>query len=379
MALDVARGNGQRLKVLRAINGLTQADLAQRLNVTQSFLSHLERGNRPIPDALLIRSSGAFNVPASFFAVHPSLADVGPVTFRKNSLASARDEARIVALYDEASRVFREMSESSGYHTVDLPDPGEHNNDPESVAQAMRARSGLGSDEPVLNAIRTLERWGIGVVDNLDHLDEDTRGHTAVSRPSHFNCRPLVALISTVPGAVKRLTVLHEAGHLIFDRDLSSPVGTRSPEEKRAYRFAGAFLLPENVVRRRVSEPLNLHGYLPIKADYGISVAAIIVRARELNAISAGRARSLQIQLASQGWRYNEPVPVADERPILLGQAIRKVYGSQPIAKAAHATGTAPEWIRTWTHANVETGSREFGQVIDLAQRRCAAHSRRAI
>ena len=54
-----------------------------------------------------------------------------------------------------------------------------------------------------------------------------------------------------------------------------------------------------------MSESLNLHGYLPIKATYGISVGAIIMRARDLGILSADRARSLQIQLSSQGWRTN--------------------------------------------------------------------------
>jgi len=361
---------GQRLTALRHIYGLTQGDLAERLGVTQSFLSHIARGARPMPESLVVDASREFGLPVSFFIVQQTPAEMGPVTFRKNSRASARDEGRILALYDEAARIYRAVSEESGYHTADLPNPVDYHHDPELVAEAMRSAAGLGPEDPVLNATRALERFGIGVVDNLDHLSDDTRGHTAVSRPSHYNGRPLVALVAEVPGAVKRLTLLHEAGHLIFDRDLADPVsGSRSPEEKRAYKFAGAYLLPGKIVREQVSETLNLHGYLPIKADYGISVGAIIMRARDLGVISAGRARSLQIQLSSQGWRANEPVPVADEKPVLLGQALRKVYGKQATAKAAHDLGSAPEWIKAWTHAHAESPAREPGKVIDFSER----------
>lgn len=371
MAPEPARAVGQRLTALRQIHGLTQGDLAERLGVTQSFLSHIARGARPMPDSMVIDASRAFGVPVSFFTIQQTPAEMGPVTFRKNSRASARDEGRVVALYDEAARVFRAVSERSEYHAADLPDPADYDNDAELVAEAMRSAAGLGPEDPVLNATRALERFGIGVVDNLDHLSDDSRGHTAVSRPSRYNGRPLVALVADVPGAVKRLTVLHEAGHLIFDRDLAGPVsGTRSPEEKRAYKFAGAYLLPEKVLRQRVSETLNLHGYLPIKADYGISVGAIIMRARDLGVISADRARSLQIQLSSQGWRTNEPVPVADEKPVLLGQALRKVYGKQAAAKAAHDLGVAPEWINQWTHTSAVPSMPEPGKVIDLTTAR---------
>lgn len=360
---------GQRLTVLRAIYNLTQSDLAVSLNVTQSFLSQLERGVRPVPDNLVVQASEEFGLPLTFFSVHPTAAETGPVTFRKSSQATARDESRVTTLYGEASRLFREVSAASGYQPADLPDPDDFDNDPELVADAMRTEAGLGSTEPVLNAIRALERLGVGVIDNLDHFSAEARGHTAISRPSFRNNRPLVALVAPVPGAVKRLTVLHEGGHLIFDRELTGPItGLRSHQEKRAYQFAGAFLLPRRVVLKRVSESLNLHGYLPIKADYGISVGAIIVRSRELGVISPVRARSLQIQLSSQGWRHNEPVPVPDEKPLLIGQALRRVYGNQATAaKAAHDIGASPEWVNKWAHFHTEKTKAELGKVVDLA------------
>jgi Zn-dependent peptidase ImmA (M78 family) len=301
----------------------------------------------------------------------PTPADLGAATFRKSSRATARDESRVVALFDEAARLFRQVSESSGYQSADLPDPRDYDGDVERVAEAVRTRLKLGADDPLPNATRALERLGIGVVDNLDELDEETRGHTAVSRPSKYNSRPLVAMTAAVPGAVKRLTLLHEAGHLIFDCDLAGPIAsTRSPEERRAYKFAGAVLIPERVVRSRISESLNLHGYLPVKADYGVSVGALIMRARDLGVIGTDRARSLQIQLSSQGWRSaGEPVPVADERPLLLGQALRQAYGKQATAKAAHDLGTAPEWINQWTHQTTEASAVDSGRVIELRRR----------
>ena len=48
-------------------------------------------------------------------------------------------------------------------------------------------------------------------------------------------------------------------------------------------------------------------------------VGATIMRARDLGVITADRARSLQVQLSSQGRRTNEPLPVEEEKPLLLG------------------------------------------------------------
>jgi Zn-dependent peptidase ImmA (M78 family)/DNA-binding XRE family transcriptional regulator len=357
---------GQRLAALRHICGLTQTTLAQQLNVTQSFLSQVERGSRPAPDSLIVRASGDFGFPIAFFSVRPTPLEAGPITFRKTARAKAKDEDRVTELYNEAARLFRTISLGSGYVAAELPEPANYRDDPEEVAIAMRRAAGLGDQDPVLNATRSLERLGIGVVDRLDERGYDG-GHTGISRPSPLNDRPLIALANDVPGAVKRLTLLHEAYHLIADRSLSSPItSTRSPEEQRAFHFAGAFLLPARVVRRRVSESLSLHGYLPIKADYGLSVAAITRRARDLGVISNDRYRSLNIQLSSARWRSNEPVEVADERPILFGQALKKAFGNQAVARASHVVGCNPEWIRRWTHGSAEPSRSQAKNVIDL-------------
>lgn len=372
MAPESAVGfNGRRVTALRNILGLTQTALAHRLSVTQSFLSQVENGDRPVPESLVVAASQAFGIPVAFFAVRPTPLEAGPVTFRKTSRASAKDEARISELYSEAARLFRVVSAESGYVTAHLPDPAEFGGDPEEVAVAMRRTAGLGHEDPVLNATRCLERFGIGVVDRLDDMAAGG-AHTGVSRPSRLNDRPLVALATVVPGAVKRLTLLHEAYHLIADRDLTEPIpSTRSPEEQRAFDFASAFLLPEQVLRAQVSESLSLHGYLPIKAQYGLTVGAIIRRARNRGVITSDRYRSLNIQLSSAGWKTNEPVEVADEKPLLFAQALAKAFGGQAVARASHVVGVAPAWIHRWTNTSgSDIAASGSNRVIDISLRR---------
>jgi transcriptional regulator with XRE-family HTH domain len=356
---------GHRFLALRRIHRLTQADLADRLGVTQSFMSYVEKGDKAAPASLVHAAADAYSLPFAFFEVQPSSLDGGIATFRKTSHVTVRDEARVTALYDEAARLFRVLSFDTNFREAELPDPADFQGDPEVVATWLREAAGLDADEPVMNVTRTLERFGIGVIDRLD--DECHQGtHVAVSRPSPLNDRPVVALAEDVPGAVKRLTLLHEAYHLMADRDLTSAIGsTRSVEEKRAYRFAGAFLLPAEVARDRISESLNLHGYLPIKAEFGVSVAALIRRGLDLGLISDQRYRSLNIQLSSQGWKRNEPVDVADEKPLLIRQALSKAFGAQPFAKASHALGMSPEWIRRWTNSDDDRDTVP-GNVVDF-------------
>ncbi len=362
---------GERLTALRDLQGLTQKDLARALVVSQSFLSQIERGERPLPAELAVVAASMFSLPTSFFTVADGPAGAGEFTFRKKASALMRDERRIKALHVEAARLFHAVSLRSGLQPAILPEPAAVDNDPEVCAELLRGQAGLSPEQPIPNMTRFVERLGVAVIHGLDDASENVSEHTGISRPSRVNDRPLVAVVGRVPGAIQRISVGHELGHLIFDRDSAAAIrGTRSPEEARAYRLAGALLLPADVARRRITESLTLHAYLRIKADYGISVPGILRRAKDLGAISAARYRSLSIQLSSMGWRDQsaEPVPVAQEKPTLLKQAVTRVAGTRSIELAVQKWGipptTAARWLQTYPEPTEVTG-----EVIPLRSR----------
>lgn len=362
---------GARLVTIRHVHGLTQADLATRLGVSQSFVSHVEKGLKALPLEIAVSASHLYDLPMEFFTAPPSLTDEGFATFRKSSKASARDENRVVATFGEAARLFDFVSEASGYCTADLDALDDH--DEEAAANNVREHLGLGVDEPVLNATRAVERLGVGVIHDLVRLPDESREHAGISRPNPFVDRPLVATLGTLPAAVSRMTVLHELAHLIYDRDRATAIrGTRSLEERRAFRFASAMLLPARIVKKRVTESLTLQGYLPIKADYGISVGAIIVRAAELRVISGERKRTLMIQMSSSGWRRNEPVPIAEEQAILLSQATTR-SGGHDAQSVARAVGISYDNAARWTGLPSSEPDGGLADVIDLGRRRRSA------
>lgn len=361
---------GERLTVLRDLLGLTQHDLAQKVGVSQGFLSHVEKGARPMPATLAVQASTACSVPLTFFSADPGVAGLGTFTFRKKASARVKDERRVTALYTEAARLFHTLSDTSGYRTRELPDPVDHDDDPEICAAALRTSAGLGPDDPVPNVTRLLERHGLGVVTRLDDASVTVSDHVGVSRPSAFNARPLVATVHELPGHIQRLSLGHEAGHWVFDGHREAPIsGIRAIEEARAYQFGSALLIPEHVIRRRVTESLTLHGYLRIKADYGISVAALIRRAKDLGVITSTRYRSLSIQLSSQGWRHDEPVDVPQETPQLLSQALAQVHGAQNLVRAADQHGILPHLIQRWAGERPNETDRH-ADVVDLRRHR---------
>jgi hypothetical protein len=77
----------------------------------------------------------------------------------------------------------------------------------------------------------------------------------------------------------------------------------------------------------------------------------------------------LMIQMSSNGWRRNEPVPVADEQPILVHQATTRSIGDDP-RSVARAVGISYANAVRWTGLPVDDRSDELADVIDLGVRR---------
>ncbi|MDR0945228.1 MAG: XRE family transcriptional regulator [Bifidobacteriaceae bacterium] len=364
--------NGQRFATLRHLLGLSQTSLAETLHVTQATISNVERGDREPSQALIDRAAAQFVLPPSFFSVQPQLSDTTPVTFRKKASASVRDERRVVAEHSEAARLFATAADRASFQSGRLPRAEDFGDDPVELAEATRRAGGLGAEEPVPNMTRLLERLGVGVLPELEtgfaNPDENTNAdqeisigdeqvgdHISISRPHDATRRPLIAIIAHCSGDRYRMSLAHELAHLLFDQQITAPIrSTRSKEERRAFSFASALLIPDTVMRQAVSENLTLHGYLAIKAHFGISVAALIVRARNMGLISDKRARSLHIQRSSYGWTKHEPVHVAEERALLFGQCYDRAFGDMDNQAIAAEVGIMPNLLDHWfpSHAN---------------------------
>ena len=376
--IDPSQLRGDRFCALREIEGLTQTELATRLGVSQGFISKVMNLERPVPFELAVNAAVAFALPMSFFAAPHTPGNDAVATFRRDSKATIAQERRIVRLFREALRAWWQVSDATDYRELDLPSMDTHRGDPETAAREVRELDGLEPVAPIRNVTRLLERRGVGVIHQVDPKAplsrEAGRHHDGISAPASVGTRPVVALVGPMPGGAARLTLAHELGHLLFDEDLPERLGSsRSPEEKRAFEFAGALLLPQEVIRERIDEKTTLMNYLPLKAKYGISVGAIIIRARTLGLISPSRARTLQIQLSSLGWRKDEPIEIPQEKPTLFLQAAQRLWPTSTIAQASFELGLRPEWLHTWLSISDEDPlGQEETTVVDLELRRSA-------
>jgi Zn-dependent peptidase ImmA (M78 family) len=156
----------------------------------------------------------------------------------------------------------------------------------------------------------------------------------------------VIVLAGAKVGDRLRMNVAHELGHLVMHKPIVNPI--REMEEQ-AFHFAAEFLMPENRMRLEIVPPVNLDTFASLKQRWGVSIAALIMRARKLEIIKQRKYAQLFQQLSARGWRMREPrmfdVPV--EKPRAVRQIAEMVYGN-PIRyqKLAEDVGMPENFVR---------------------------------
>ncbi|MHB8884757.1 MAG: ImmA/IrrE family metallo-endopeptidase [Methylovirgula sp.] len=178
--------------------------------------------------------------------------------------------------------------------------------DAEEAAQRIRSVWNLG-EVPIVSLTSVFEEKGIKIFpvdlpknkgDGLAlRIDEDGRPKAQI-----------IAYAKDSPIDRTRFTLAHELAHLL-DPNVS---------EDMANYFAGAFLLPAEVLRSRLAgiERIGIEHIIPLKEEYGISAQAITYRCRDIGLGDGEGLASLRRSLDKEKDNY----PIADlgafsERP----------------------------------------------------------------
>ena len=216
-------------------------------------------------------------------------------------------------------------------------------NEIEVLADRTREALLIDPEGPVKHLTRACERAGIAVVPitlpNADDDETEAVGHFGVSCWPSRDEPALIGYFSGGPGDRHRYTIAHEIGHLVLH---SNRRIIKDPEAE-ANRFAGALLVPESQAREIFDTPVTLSELLRLKAHWGVSAQALIMRGSQLGLIDEQRKASLFKQLSTRGWRKIEPVTVHREEPTLVWRLLGHRYG-EPFAypRVAESLGLKP-------------------------------------
>jgi len=346
----LAASPGERLRTLRDLLGLTQDELATASGVKQSWISQVETSARDATDSGLRAIALATDTPLRFFRVQPSTVPLDSLRFRKTSSASKVMTRRVHAFYGESYRVTESLLAAEHYPTPPLPYAATDTltrDDIEELADQTREALRLAPDKPIPHLTRVLERAGVTIIPLVftdDPQDPPAAGgHFGVSYWGGLDAPALIGYFPGSQGDRERFTLAHEVGHLVlhtFRPRATDPEG-------EANQFAGALLIPRIRAEEIISERNSLTEYARMKATWGVSMQALILRGSALDLIGETRKRSLFVQLSAKGWRKNEPVAVGHEAPLLLWTLLSRRYGQRPYRAAAEDLAIHPTVLRS--------------------------------
>ncbi|GGM10310.1 hypothetical protein GCM10012279_30440 [Micromonospora yangpuensis] len=349
----LAAAPGERLKTLRDILGLTQSQLAEVSGVSQPWISDVETSSKEATQDKLQQIADATGTPVSFFAARPASLPLDTLRFRKTSAARKTTTRRVHAVYGESYRVTEDLVEAERYPTPSLPftsnDADLASTEIEQLANETREALQLAPGKPIPHLTRALERAGIAVAPMVlpDHDGEEqvAVGHFGVSYWGGLGATALIGYFPGHQGDRDRFTLAHELGHLVLHT--FRPRITHNQAEQEANLFATALLVPLDRAQASMSDRLSLTDYARLKATWGVSIQALIMRGHTVGAVGDTRKNSLFVQLSAKGWRKREPVSVGHESPKLLWTLLSRRYGPRPYLQGSEKLAIHPTLLRS--------------------------------
>lgn len=299
---------GLRLQQARKMAGLSLRELSDKIDraVSHTALAKYEKGQMMPDSSLLAVLSQTLGQSPDFFFRPPKL-KLTDVRFRKMArLArttedairdSALDYFERYAEIEELLGIAKPFTNPLGSRVVATPDEAEQQ------AKALRQAWQLGAD-PIPNVIAMLEGKGI----KIQEIPTDDRHFDGLCATTEAG--PVIAIASWLNSNVlrKRMTVVHELAHVVLT--LPEKLAEKA-EEKLIARFAGAFLLPADSLREqfgRHRSAITLQELIQLKVFYGTSITAIMMRAWQLELITAAVHQRFWSEWGRQ-WRQAQSEP----------------------------------------------------------------------
>lgn len=339
--------NGEQLKLARMASGLSLADVGAALKVTRQYASRLENNAIPSEEQIALLCELLSVNKAFFYKPRLKMIEVEQCHFRSLRSSTQTLKKTIIAQVEMLDSYFvSALEEEVGFPEVNIlaatDDEFDSVKNIEVLAERLRREWGLGLG-PISNMIKLLENIGCIVV-NLADADE------RIDAFSIYTGRPLIVR-NTMKSSQGRLRFdfAHELGHLIMHQGMET--GCRTTEQQ-ANNFASAFLMPRSSFisefPRVRGAYFNWDSMVDMKVRWGVSLKAILYRAKALGLLTTEKAKSGYIYLARNGYTKVERGDdlMAAEQPVMLQRAI-ELLGPLTVDKLIKDSGLNRNILRT--------------------------------
>lgn len=321
--------NPARLSEARAYNKITGEELANLIGIKKQAISQFENRKANPEYETVCRISKALHFPIEFFYEEDVSTLQGNTYFRALFSSNKRDlnSQKIKTKY--VAQIYGTLAKYVDFLPYNVPCFDDTSDIPR-VAQKLRDYWGLGQ-EPIPDMVSLMERNGI----IMSEFATDSKKIDAFSQYGEINHVPYrcVVLGTEKPSFVRRqFSCAHELGHIVLHEKFEDLSGINREDfrkrEDEANLFAAEFLLPSKAFLVDLEVHANkLNRYVELKRKWRVSIAAMVMRAHNLNAISDNQYQYLMRQISQNGWRTVEPLDdfLPIKRPKAIKQAINLV------------------------------------------------------
>lgn len=305
----------ERIREAREARGMTAEDLAGALGVTRQAVSQYETGQTGPSSDVLSKIIALTDQPPSFFVLpRQRRSDGFSVPFwRSLKRMDQPSRMRIGRRLEWAADIVAYLEQFVELPEIDLPDlqwdsARGDDDDIEEIALRVRRDWNLGLG-PIIDLPAILEFHGcILIRERVDCDDMD-----AVSRWQ--SGRPFILYSADVKSSPRvNYNLSHELGHLILHSGIEINSENLPRIERQANRFAGSFLLPSTTFSSEVISA-SISYFKILKQRWGVSIAAMIYRCRDLSILNESQVKYLWRQMNMLGIKKIEPFDDAFESP----------------------------------------------------------------
>jgi len=277
-----------RIKAARIREGLSLRELSENMSgiVSHNAIKKYEDGIMMPDSKVLLALSKSLHVTTDYF-FRQARTSVEQIEFRKKSRLGVKQlnsiKAKSIDIIDRYIELEEYLSISHSFSNPLARMIIRNGEDVEDAAEKLLQTWKLGLNAiPVVvdvledNGVKVIEFDAVPAFDGLSGFADEKI--------------PVIVINKNFPADRKRLTALHELGHLLlsFDSDLSD-----KEIERLCTRFAGAILFPRRTffmeIGRKRNKDISISELKGYKEMYGISIQAIMARARDLGVISQSR------------------------------------------------------------------------------------------
>jgi len=294
---------GERLRLARAAAGLSQSDACDIAGISRTTLVHTEKGKRAPRIEELVKLAPAYRTTVNRLLRSAAIQVELVPQFRRSRGADEEDAAGLAAvqLLQRLAASFAEL-EREVFPALRVSYPPE---------VAVNGRWTFEQAEDAALGLRSSLGIGLSPIPDIVGLLESEMHFRVFVRPLDSRVAglfafkdevgPCVLLNSKHPRSRQDLTVAHELGHFMGDRDgLDVVIGKHDPtsrQERFATRFGLAFMMPPPAVRARFRGIVRESG--------GFSARQLIHLAFQFHVSPEAMARWLeQLSLVPEG-TYN--------------------------------------------------------------------------